>query len=91
MPSLQKHIELSLKRTGKEYREIHEWMDGRGISYKDKLERHKITNIPGFLPFIEKRFGKDAAEEYLKHIEDDYDNNFAIRLMRTLKSFLVKR
>ena len=53
MPSIEKHIELSLERTGKEYKEIHEWMDGRGVSYKEIAARHRITIVPIFLPIIE--------------------------------------
>lgn len=87
MPSIEKHIGLSLKRTGKGYKEIHEWMDGRGLSYKERLIRHSITNIPEFLPIIEKMSGKDGVKEYLQHIKDDYENNIALRLVKKLRKF----
>ena len=87
MPLIEKHIELSLKRTGKEYREIHEWMDGKSITYKERVARHSITNIPEFLPIIEKMFGKDGVNEYLQHIKDDYENNIALRIVKKLRKF----
>ena len=91
MPSIEKHIELSLERTGKEYKEIHEWMDGRGVSYKEIAARHRITNVPKFLPIIEREFGKDAVGEYLRHIEDDYENNLVLRVWKILRKFLGRR
>ncbi len=90
MPSIEKHIELSLERTGKEYREIHEWMDGKGLSHKERVARHRISNVLKFLPVIEREFGSDAVKEYLKHIEDDYEKNFILRAWKILRR-LVKR
>lgn len=28
MPSIEKHVKASLEKTGKDYREIHVWLDG---------------------------------------------------------------
>ena len=48
MPPVKYHTKSSLKRTGKEYRELHEWMDSE---YKNSfgLRRHEIINIPEFM------------------------------------------
>lgn len=90
MPPINKHASLSLKRTGKEYREVHEWMDGKELSQRERLERHKISNIPKFLPSAEKTFGKEGAQEYLLHIEDDYEHNPALKLWRLLGKLYAK-
>lgn len=90
MPSIEKHVEISLKRTGREYREVHEWMDKNDLSCRERIARHKIINIPKFIPVIERKFGKDAVEEYLKHIESDYENNTLLRYLRGLKKLLLK-
>lgn len=82
MPSLEKHIELSKKRTGKEFRKVHEWLDGGQLSIAKRIERHKITNIQKFLPVIEKKFGKDGVAEYLQHIADDYDKDLLLLLFK---------
>ncbi len=92
MPPINEHVKLSLKRTGKGYREIHEWMDGKDISYKERIARHKVTNVPEFLPIIEKKFGKDGAKEYLWHIEEDYEQNTStlVKIWRKLRGFCRK-
>ena len=87
MPSIKKHIKLSLKRTGKEYREIHEWMDRRTIGHKNIVARHNIMNIPNFLPVVEKQFGKDGVREYLQHIKDDYEDHIVLKIFNKLKKF----
>ena len=89
MPAIEKHIELSLKRTGKEYREVHEWMEGNGISYNEKSARHDIANIAKFLPVVEKQFGTDAVHEYLQHIKDDYENHILLKAISKVKSWLL--
>lgn len=42
MPSIEKHVETSLKKTGKKYLEVHEWIDDPAT----KNERHDINAIP---------------------------------------------
>ncbi len=79
MPSIEKHTELSLKRTGKGFKELHEWME------EDKLARHDIANILELLPAVEKLFGKESQKEYLWHIRDDYELNIAWRILRKLR------
>ena len=48
MPSIEKHVEGSSKRTSKSYREVHEWIDDPD----HKNERHDITrrNFFDFVP-----------------------------------------
>ncbi len=88
MPSIEKHIQLSLKRTGNEHREIHKWLDSNSISYRDRIARHSIVNIPNFLPIVERQFGKEGAREYLQHIKDDYENNILLRIFKKIRSIL---
>ncbi|MEW6295173.1 MAG: hypothetical protein AB1467_02655 [Candidatus Diapherotrites archaeon] len=85
MPSLEKHIELSFKRTGREHREVHEWLDGRKLSAKERIERHDIANIPKFLPAVEKQFGREGVKEYLQHIKDDYDKSILLLFLGKIR------
>ena len=41
MPELHTHIQSSLTRTGKEYREVHEWIDNMDTKY----ERHDFSQV----------------------------------------------
>ncbi len=84
MPPINEHVKLSLKRTGKSYRELHEWVEGFHSTKEEKEERHDILKIPQFLPIIEKRFGKEGVEEYLQHIKDDYEQTRIHKLIKGL-------
>jgi len=39
MLDLPVHIQSSVKRTGKEYREVHEWIDSPATKYERRLPR----------------------------------------------------
>ena len=41
MPELSVHIQSSVNRTGKEYREVHEWIDNMDTKY----ERHDFSQV----------------------------------------------
>lgn len=73
MPLIEEHVKISLVRTGKEYRGLHEWLD------KDpalKAERHDLTKIFEYAPIIEERFGKEGLKEYLQHLQNDIKAKF---------------
>lgn len=72
MPSIEKHVEISKKRTGQAYREIHEWIDEPG--YKDA--RHDITQIPDTFQMFKDQHGEEAAREYVQHLADDLKGKF---------------
>lgn len=68
MPPTDQHYESSRKRTGKEYREVHEWLD----SDPDKTaERHDITKIHEQGKMIEQKYGSEALAEYIEHVRED--------------------
>ena len=72
MPSIEKHIETSTKRTGNPYREVHEWIDDP--QYKN--ERHDITRVLEFSRMFEEKHGEEAAREYVQHLADDLSGKF---------------
>ena len=72
MPSIEKHSAISLKRTGKSYTEIHEWIDE--AFYKD--ERHDVTKIPDNFQMFKEKYGEEAAREYVQHLADDLNGKF---------------
>jgi len=72
MPSIEKHIQASLARTGKEYREIHEWLDDP----EKKNERHDITKVLKLAKMFEEKHGEEAAQEYVHHLSDDLKGKF---------------
>ncbi len=73
MPPIVKHVKTSLDRTGKEYKEIHEWLDG---DPEKKAERHDITKMCEYGKIIEEKYGKEWLQEYIQHIHDDVKAKF---------------
>lgn len=73
MPPIDRHLKVSLERTGKEYREVHEWIDG---DPGKKAERHDITKIYEYGKMFEEKHGKEASQEYIQHIHDDVKAKF---------------
>jgi hypothetical protein len=72
MPPIKKHVEKSLARTGKEYREVHEWIDDPD----KKNERHDITKIPDTFQMFKEKYGEEGAREYVQHLSDDLKGRF---------------
>lgn len=73
MPPIEKHLKTSIGRTGKEYRELHEWLDS---DPEKKAERHDITKIYEHGRMIEEKYGKEALQEYIRHVHDDVKAKF---------------
>ncbi|MGQ9629096.1 MAG: hypothetical protein ACUVXI_02125 [bacterium] len=61
-------------------------MDGRDVGYRDRFARHRVANVPKFLPIVERLFGEDGAREYLQHIKDDYDKDILLKILRKMRS-----
>jgi len=73
MPSIEKHVEISRQRTGRDYLELHEWIDKDPTT---KIERHDITRIPEYGKMMLEKYGPQGLEEYLRHIHDDFTARF---------------
>lgn len=73
MPSIEKHVGESRRRTGKDYLELHEWIDKDSAT---KVERHDITKIYEFGKMMEEKYGPEGLQEYVRHIHDDFTARF---------------
>lgn len=73
MPKIEKHLQNSITRTGKDYKTVHEWIDA---DPEKKAERHDITKIYEYGRMIEEKYGKEALQEYIHHIHDDVKSKF---------------
>ncbi len=60
MPSIEKHVEISRLRTGKDYFELHEWMDA---DLGKKAERHDVTRICEYGQLMKAKYGDEGLEE----------------------------
>lgn len=68
MPSIEKHAETSRNRTGRDYLDLHEWIDKDPLT---KVERHDITKIHEYGQMMLDKYGSEGLQEYLQHIHDD--------------------
>lgn len=70
MPPLDVHLKNSKERTGKDYEELHIWID-------DKMNSptvHDVSRIPDNMNLIRERWGEEACKEFLLHIRDDLEH-----------------
>jgi len=74
MPPTIKHLQTSLSRTGKDYTDLHAWIDDPVM----KNDRHDFTKIPDFAPEIKAKFGEEGLREYIEHLREDMD----VKLMK---------
>jgi len=80
MPSINVHCSISKKRTGNDFKELHEWIDEPGTlkGAEHRLDRHRYTEEDR--DFIKKTWdtklgpgwGNKAIVEWLFHISMDY-------------------
>ncbi|RTZ99061.1 MAG: hypothetical protein DSY90_02345 [Deltaproteobacteria bacterium] len=72
MPPIKKHVQLSMDRTGKSYREVHEWIDDP----EKKNERHDFSKVLVHAKMFEEKYGAEAAQEYVEHLVADLKGKF---------------
>ena len=72
MPDLAIHMQSSVKRTGKEYREVHEWIDNPPTKY----ERHDFSKVLENAKMFTEQYGEEAAQEYVLHLVEDMHCRF---------------
>lgn len=70
MPPFKDHLITSMKRTGKEYREMHDWLDN-DPDKQVKAERHNLNNLPKNIEYVRDNWGQEALNEFLLHIVED--------------------
>lgn len=71
MPPLDAHLKNSKERTGKDYEELHRWIDD------DKTrapEIHDILKIYENIKYIQKKWGEEAINEFVFHIKEDMEH-----------------
>ena len=82
MPEVKKHIDKSIERTGREYREVHEWIDDPGR----KKERHDVTRMLEFGGMFREKHGEESVQEYVAHLHDDMKGKFGHLVEDTAKT-----
>lgn len=72
MPHTEKHMQTSLSRTGKDYAELHQWINDSVM----QCERHDFTKICDHAPEITAKYGEEGLREYIEHLRMDMAGKF---------------
>lgn len=72
MPHTEKHMQTSLSRTGKDYAELHAWINDPAM----QVERHNFTKIWDFSTEIIAKYGEEGLREYIEHLRMDMAGKF---------------
>lgn len=91
MPQNRIHEQLSRKRTGSSFANLHEWMCGSNLTCKEYEQRHTLINIFDNIPYVRERWGEVGVSEYLYHFHDDFELNKAVRLTKFLMKLPLVR
>jgi uncharacterized protein len=78
MPPYDKHLETSIKRTGKNHQAMHDWLDNHPDM---KAERHDLDKLPNNINFVRSSWGDEGVVECLQHLVEDA----AMKDIETLK------
>ena len=75
MPELKIHCKISKERTGKEFADLHEWMDD---GYKYLGRDHRFERHSGaYIEYVKETWGKEGVCEFLNHIIEDFKGTLA--------------
>jgi uncharacterized protein len=68
MPPYPKHLETSTQRTGKDYHQLHDWLDNHPAH---KAARHDLETLTENRAYVRSTWGEEAVTEFLLHIAED--------------------
>lgn len=71
MPPLDAHLKNSKQRTGKEYEELHHWIDDDKTK---STEIHDISKIPENIRYVREKWGEEGVKEFVLHIKEDMEH-----------------
>ena len=83
MPKIEVHLKESMERTGKEFRELHEWVDDPSL----KPEHHDITRVYKHAKEAEEKWGEEGAQEFMNHLQTDIKSQVS-RIQEDIKNVL---
>jgi uncharacterized protein len=68
MPPYTKHLETSEKRTGKDFQEMHDWLDNYP---EQKAARHDLEALTVNREYVRSTWGEEAVTEFFLHVAED--------------------
>lgn len=71
MPPIDVHLKNSKQRTGREYEELHRWIDDDKVNAP---EIHDISKIPENIIYVCEKWGDEGVREFVFHIKEDMEH-----------------
>lgn len=72
MPPVKVHYDSSKGRKGREFKELHNWIDG-----PEKPLKHDLSRLKENLEYAGDKFGVAGADEYLIHLLEDLEHKIS--------------
>lgn len=94
MPSFDEHCNISKKRTGYAFTQLHKWMDEPQKELKQNHRRERHTLDDTYLNFVKSKWGELGVLEFIHHIVEDYqetENKYMQKLLINSKTNYIKK
>lgn len=72
MPPFNAHLKTSMERTGKDYKELHDWIDN-DPDMAVKIDRHNLHSLARNIEYVKATWGEEAVAEFIQHVVDDVE------------------
>lgn len=83
MPSLDEHVRRSSERTGEDWRQLNQWLDGDYVPLLKRFERHLL--VKKYSKYVADVWGEKGLQEYRNHVDDD------LRTFRAVARLILRR
>ncbi|MEW5953622.1 MAG: HDIG domain-containing metalloprotein [Bacillota bacterium] len=70
MPPFKTHLAASQKRTGKDFVDLHHWLDN-DPDKQVKADRHSLVKLSQNKEYVRVNWGEEAVPEFFQHLVED--------------------
>lgn len=85
MPPYKDHLNTSLNRTSKDYKDLHDWVDNNP-DMEVKIDRHSLQSLAKNIEYVRATWGDEGVAEFILHVVEDIE----CRMGEVFKYFGIK-
>lgn len=75
MPPFKEHLNTSLNRTNKDYKDLHDWVDNNP-DMEVKIDRHSLLSLAKNIKYVRATWGDEGVAEFILHVVEDIEFRF---------------